>query len=114
MSSRSVSDIQTRAEGESLCIRNRSDAHVLLYLKNDPSYEFIGEVILKINIVQAEKIKAEVYVNQDKSLSDLQTLIKHSFLLYFPRELLMNFLNIYIWSRNLKPSEAKKIKDGRN
>ena len=33
MSSRSVSDIQTRAEGE----------------KNDPSYEFIGEVILKIN-----------------------------------------------------------------
>jgi hypothetical protein len=54
--------------------------------------EFIGEVILKINIVQAEKIKAEVYVNQDKSLSDLQTLIKHSFLLYFPRELLMIFL----------------------
>ena len=37
------------------------------------------------------KIKAEIYVNQDKSLSDLQTLIKHSFLLYFPRELLMSF-----------------------
>jgi hypothetical protein len=37
-------------------------------------------------------IKAEVYVNQDKSVSDLQTLIKHSFLLYFPRELLMNYL----------------------
>ena len=37
-------------------------------------------------------MKAEVYVNQDESLSDLQTLIKHSFLLYFPRELLMNFL----------------------
>ena len=44
MSSRSVSDIQTRAEGESLYIRYRSDA-------NDPSYEFIGEVILKVNIV---------------------------------------------------------------
>ena len=68
MSSRSVSDIQTRAEGESLYIRHRSDA----------------------------KIKAEVYVNQDKSLSDLQTLIKHSFLLYFPRELLMNFLKLNI------------------
>ena len=40
--------------------------------------------------LKAEKIKAEVYVNQDKSLSDLQTLIKHSFLLYFPRELLIN------------------------
>jgi hypothetical protein len=43
--------IQTRAEGESLYIRYRSDANVLSYLKNDPSYEFIGEVILKINIV---------------------------------------------------------------
>jgi hypothetical protein len=59
MSSRSVSDIQTRAEGENIL---------------------------------SQEIKAEVYVNQDKSLSDLQTLIKHSFLLYFPRELLMNFL----------------------
>jgi hypothetical protein len=51
MSGRVVSDIQTRAEGESLYIRYRSDANVLSYLKNDPSYEFIGEVILKINIV---------------------------------------------------------------
>ncbi len=50
MSSRSVSDIQTRAEGE-MYIRYRSDANVLSYLKNDPFYEFIGEVILKINIV---------------------------------------------------------------
>ena len=37
-------------------------------------------------------MKAEVYVNRDKSLSDLQTLIKHSILLYFPHELLMRFL----------------------
>ena len=51
MSSRSVSDIQTRAEDESLYIRYRSDANVLSYLKNDPSDEFIGEVTLKINIV---------------------------------------------------------------
>jgi hypothetical protein len=51
MSSQSVSDKQTRAEGESLYIRYRADANVLSYLKNDPSYEFIGEVILKINIV---------------------------------------------------------------
>jgi hypothetical protein len=79
MSNRSLSDIQTRAEGEALL--------------NDPSYEFIGEVILKINIVKTEKIKAEVHVNQDKSLCDLQTLIKHLFLLYFPPELLMLFIN---------------------
>jgi hypothetical protein len=32
-------------------IHYESDANVLSYLKNDPSYEFIGEVILKINIV---------------------------------------------------------------
>jgi hypothetical protein len=32
-------------------IRYRSDANVLSYLKNDPSCEFIGEVILKMNIV---------------------------------------------------------------
>jgi hypothetical protein len=51
MSSRSVSDIQTRAEGESLYIRYKSDANVLSYLKNDTPYEFIGKVILKINIV---------------------------------------------------------------
>ena len=51
MSSRSVSDIQTRAAGENLYIRYRSDANVLSYLKNDPFNEFIGEVILKINIV---------------------------------------------------------------
>ena len=51
MSSRAVSDIQTRAEGESLYIRHRVGANVLSYLKNEPSYEFIGEVILKINIV---------------------------------------------------------------
>ena len=47
MSGRVVSDIQTRAEGESLYIRYNTDAN----LKNDPSYEFIGEVILKINVV---------------------------------------------------------------
>ena len=55
MGSRSVSDIQTRAEGESLYIRYRSDANAmrcLMDVESDAmSYEFIGEVILKINIV---------------------------------------------------------------
>ena len=45
MSGRVVSDIQTRAEGESLYIRYNTDAN------DDSSYEFIGEVILKINVV---------------------------------------------------------------
>ena len=51
MSGRVVSDIQTRAEGESLYIRYNTDANVVNDLKNDSSYEFIGEVILKINVV---------------------------------------------------------------
>ena len=46
MSGRVVSDIQTRAEGESLYIRHNTDANVVNGLKNDSSYEFIGEVIL--------------------------------------------------------------------
>ena len=50
MSGRVVSDIQTRAEGESLYIRYNTDANVVNNLKNDSSYEFIGEVILKINV----------------------------------------------------------------
>ncbi len=48
MSGRVVSDIQTRAEGESLYIQYITDVNGL---KNDSSYEFIGEVILKINVV---------------------------------------------------------------
>jgi hypothetical protein len=47
-------------------------------------------IFARINgpIVSVKKIKAEVYVNQDKSLSsDSQTLIKHSVLLNF----LMNY-----------------------
>jgi hypothetical protein len=51
MSGRVISDIQTRAEGESLYIRYNTDANVVNGLKNDSSYEFIGEVILKINVV---------------------------------------------------------------
>jgi hypothetical protein len=51
MSGRVVSDIQTRAEGESLYIRYNTDANVVNGLKNDSSYELIGEVILKINVV---------------------------------------------------------------
>ena len=51
MSGRVVSDIQTRAEGESLYIGYNTDANVVNNLKNDSSYKFISEVILKINVV---------------------------------------------------------------
>ena len=45
MSGRVESDIQTRAEGESLYIRYNTDANVANTLKNDSSYKIIGEVI---------------------------------------------------------------------
>jgi hypothetical protein len=51
MSGRVLSDIQTRAEGESLYIRYNTDANAVNGLKNDSSYELIGKVILKINVV---------------------------------------------------------------
>ena len=41
MSSQSLSDIQTRAR---VCISDK-DRMRITCLKNDPSYEFIGEVI---------------------------------------------------------------------
>jgi hypothetical protein len=51
MIGRVVSDIQTRAAGESLYLRYITDANVVNNLKNDSSHKFIGEVILKINVV---------------------------------------------------------------
>jgi hypothetical protein len=69
MSGRVVSDIQTRAEGESLYIRYNTDANVVNGLKNDSCYEFIGEVILKINVV-----------NQHESVSHIQ--IRHAYMIF--------------------------------
>ena len=42
----------------------------------------------------AEKNEDKVFVNQDKSLTDLQTLIKYSFLLNFLHELVMSYLSL--------------------
>ena len=46
--------------------------------------------------ILAEKNEDKVDVNQDESLTDLQTLIKYSFVLNFLHESLMNLINIYI------------------
>jgi hypothetical protein len=81
MSGRVVSDIQTRAEGESLYIRYNTDANVVNDLKNDSSYEFIGEVILKINGCLSRE-------NQSLSLCIIHA---YDFSLCFLHELLMSF-----------------------
>jgi hypothetical protein len=51
MSSRSLSDIKTRAEGESFGIsdKDRMLMFYRAYKTNHASYECIGEVILKIH-----------------------------------------------------------------
>ena len=48
-----------------------------------------------IRAILAEKNEDKVYVNQDESLTDLQTLIKYSFLLNFLHESLMNLIMNY-------------------
>jgi hypothetical protein len=65
MSGRVVSDIQTRAEGESLYIRYNT-----------------------------EKIKVKVYVNQHESVSHIQIRHAYDFSLCFLHELLMSFLSL--------------------
>jgi hypothetical protein len=45
-------------------LKHRQTGSILNVLKNDPSHDFIGEVILKMNVAQAEKIEGKVYVNE--------------------------------------------------
>ena len=45
-----------------------------------------------LTTILAEKNEDKVYVNQDESLTDLQTLIKYSFLLNFLHKSLMNLI----------------------
>ena len=66
-------------------------ANVLNCFKNNRSSKFIGEVIFKICVVQVEKIKGKVYVNQGKSLSHIKIRHAYDFSLCFPHELLMCF-----------------------
>ena len=102
MSGRVVSDIQTRAEGESLYIRYNTDANVVNGLKNDSSYEFIGEVILKINVVKAEKIKVKVYVNEGKSLSTYKDTTRLWFFFVFSSWIINEFLKAFYNIRIIK------------
>ena len=48
-------------------------------------------------MILGEKIERKMYVNQQNYVSDIQLLVKHSFLLSFLHELLMNYKYIYIY-----------------
>ena len=91
MNGRVVSDIQTRAEGERLYVRYNTDANIVKYLWYEWMY---SSKILEIGMILGEKIERNVYVNQQNFVSDIQLLIKHSFILSFHHELLMSVTNI--------------------
>ena len=65
--------------------------NVLNCFKNDRSSKFICEVIFKKYVVQVEKIKVKVYVNQRKSQSHIKIGHAYDFSLCFSHELLMIF-----------------------
>jgi hypothetical protein len=52
---------------------------------------FKSQVIFKKYVVQVEKIKVKVDVNQEKSLSHIKIRHAYDFPLCFPNELLMSF-----------------------
>jgi hypothetical protein len=56
-----------------------------------PFDKFIGEEISKINVVEAEKIKAKVYVNEQEFLSHIKPPTQQCFPLSSPYILLMRF-----------------------
>ena len=65
-----MSDRDVSADfGESLYVRNNTEANVANGLKKSSSYEPTGEKSLGIDEVYAEKIKVKVYVNQQNSVS---------------------------------------------
>ena len=61
--------LQHEPNFESLYVRYNTDANVVHGLKNSSSYEPTDERILEIDKVYVEKIKVEVYVNQQNSVS---------------------------------------------
>ena len=56
--------------------------------KNEPFYEIIGEVILKMNLIWDVKISEKFVKNSERVFITytVKTLIKHVFLLFYPRE----------------------------
>ena len=53
-------------------------------------------------MILGEKIERKVYVNQRNFVSDMQLLIKHSFLLSFLHELLMSITNYLLTESKVK------------
>ena len=78
MSSRLVSDMHTRGEGES-CVHwtQYTDANVVngtfVILSFFPILWTFSEVCLKIYLVKEEKINVNVNANQEKSVLGIQT-----------------------------------------
>ena len=59
--------------------------------KNGPFYEFIGEIILKINLIRDVKTSKKLIKNSECVFITHKDTIKRGFHLFYLRELLMSF-----------------------
>ena len=59
--------------------------------KNEPLNEFIGEVILKINLIRDVKTSKKLIMNSERVFITHKDTIKRGFHLFYLRELLMSF-----------------------
>ncbi len=69
MSGRVPSDIQIRTKGQ----------NAAYYVSNARISTVLFQEIIQKEVILSEKTEENVYTNQEKSLSDLQTFIEHSF-----------------------------------
>ena len=49
-----------------------------------------------IQDISTLKIERNIYVNEEKAVSEIQILINKTFLLFSHNELLMSFINVYV------------------
>ena len=73
MSDRDVSDIRTRVEGEGSIPDTTRTRMLQMSGETVRFYRSIGEVILRMHLVQGKKIKAKVSENQQNSVSHIHT-----------------------------------------
>ena len=86
-------------------------ASVLNDFKNEPFYEFIGEVKkMKINFIWDVKTSEKFTLSASVSLSHIRTLIKHGFILFYFYELLMSFWRLFRERSGFGTEEKSKLK----
>ena len=76
--------------GQECFIPDKTRTARVYCFKNEPFRKFIDVNILKIDLVWAVKSRKKFIENGKRSLPHIKTLVKHVFLLFYLRELLMS------------------------